>query len=264
MALIKKQVFVLVKAYPQPSQKYEETVCCAGVTVDGEFVRLYPIRYRHLGEAAKFDRYDLLEVMGERPIQDHRPESFHVDENSIRIIRRGTNLKPNQKASLWLKAVSPSLEQLRADNREREVSLGIVKPDEGSVRFSCKPASDSTKEDSAIAESLLHQSNLLDPPLQPLPPPEFGFYYRYLSNGKKSEGRIHDWEVQAAHREFKRKYGSAAMEHLKTMYQSTIPSQNLHLLLGTMQAHPRQFIIIGLLRTTAPLEALKAQGGLFD
>lgn len=33
----KQHICILVKAYPQPSQKYEETVCCAGVTEDGRF-----------------------------------------------------------------------------------------------------------------------------------------------------------------------------------------------------------------------------------
>lgn len=43
----KRRVRILVKAFPQPSNKHEETVCCAGVTEDGlELLRLYPIRYR--------------------------------------------------------------------------------------------------------------------------------------------------------------------------------------------------------------------------
>jgi hypothetical protein len=31
----KRRVRILVKAFPQPSTKHEETVCCAGVTEDG-------------------------------------------------------------------------------------------------------------------------------------------------------------------------------------------------------------------------------------
>ena len=42
----KRRVHILVKAFPQPSTKHEETVCCAGVTEDGrKLLRLYPIRY---------------------------------------------------------------------------------------------------------------------------------------------------------------------------------------------------------------------------
>ena len=42
----KRRIRILVKAFPQPSTKHEETVCCAGVTEGGrELLRLYPIRY---------------------------------------------------------------------------------------------------------------------------------------------------------------------------------------------------------------------------
>jgi len=40
------RVLVLVKAAPQPSRQYGDTVCVAGVTLDAEsqWVRLYDIR----------------------------------------------------------------------------------------------------------------------------------------------------------------------------------------------------------------------------
>ncbi len=33
------RVRILVKAFPQPSEKHEETVCCAGITEDGRQLR---------------------------------------------------------------------------------------------------------------------------------------------------------------------------------------------------------------------------------
>ncbi len=36
----KRRIRILVKAFPQPSTKHEETVCCAGVTEDaGMFIQ---------------------------------------------------------------------------------------------------------------------------------------------------------------------------------------------------------------------------------
>ncbi len=58
----KHRICILVKAYPQPSQKYEETVCCAGVTEDGRFLRLYPIPYRRLKKEQQFQRFDWVEM----------------------------------------------------------------------------------------------------------------------------------------------------------------------------------------------------------
>jgi hypothetical protein len=43
------RLLVTVKAYPQPSKRYGETVCVAGVRIDTDipsWVRLYPVAYR--------------------------------------------------------------------------------------------------------------------------------------------------------------------------------------------------------------------------
>ncbi len=74
---------------------------------------------------------------------------------------------------------------------------------------------------------------------------------------------IHDWEVQEAHRQYKRKYGDAALDHLKRMYGETIPARNLHFIMGTMAAHPRTFIVIGLLRSALDPAELARQRALF-
>lgn len=44
----RERILVTVKAYPNPSKKYIETVCVAGVTESGQWIRLYPIPYRFL------------------------------------------------------------------------------------------------------------------------------------------------------------------------------------------------------------------------
>src|SRR3990172_7060301 len=68
----KRLIRILVKAFPQPSQKHEETVCCAGITVDTEeLARLYPIRYRRLAKANQFDRFDLVEMTITRATDDY-------------------------------------------------------------------------------------------------------------------------------------------------------------------------------------------------
>src|ERR1700753_1922591 len=81
-----EQAIILVKAWPQPSEKYGETVCCAGVTPNGEWRRLFPIRYRHLDGPAKFARWDIIEYRPERPKDDTRTESRRVDEPTLKKI----------------------------------------------------------------------------------------------------------------------------------------------------------------------------------
>ena len=70
------QIRVLVKAFPQHSRKYEETVCCAGITQSGQLIRLFPIVYRMLPQEQRFDRFDLIEAIITQASSDTRPESF--------------------------------------------------------------------------------------------------------------------------------------------------------------------------------------------
>ena len=82
-----KQVLITVKAYPNPSRKYGETVCVAGVDISThKWIRLYPIPYRDLDNEKKFAKYSLIEVKVRKAMDDTRPESYKVDADSIKIL----------------------------------------------------------------------------------------------------------------------------------------------------------------------------------
>ena len=85
---MKKQILITVKAYPNPSKKYSETVCCAGVDLsNNNLVRLYPIPYRDLDNEKKFKKYSIIEVDCWKATDDKRPESFKLDPDSIKIVK---------------------------------------------------------------------------------------------------------------------------------------------------------------------------------
>ena len=77
-----EEVAIVVKAVPQPSKKYGETACCAGITRQGEWRRLYPIRFRHLKDNA-FDRWQWVQCRTAWRSTDRRTESGRVSEDSI-------------------------------------------------------------------------------------------------------------------------------------------------------------------------------------
>lgn len=261
----KQRIRILVKAYPQPSRKYEETVCCAGVTEDGQdLLRLYPIRYRRLNEVDQFDRFDLVEMFVWEPADDFRPESRKVVEDSIHIVARGKQLKPKDKVKIWRDFIAPSLRELREENRLTKRSLGIIKPDPGSVEFVVKKSKDVSSEDKKIADALFAQQALFEKPLNELQRPGYAFCYKFTSDGTPHFMQIHDWEVQAAYINFKKRYGEDALAFLKNEYQNNIPKQNLHFIMGTMLAHPTSFIIIGLLRSKISPEELGMQKDFFE
>jgi hypothetical protein len=116
------RVRILVKTFPQPSKAHEETVCCAGISEDGtELLRLFPIRFRRLPKEHQFERFDLVQMTATKA-SDPRPESYRVDEASIRLLERDT-LSDEAKVRLWQPFIAPSLKDLYADNRA-EPQLG--------------------------------------------------------------------------------------------------------------------------------------------
>lgn len=255
---------ILVKAYPQPSRTYEETVCVAAVSEDGrEMLRLYPIRYRHLPKDRQFDRFDLIEMDAERPRDDHRPESRHVAEDSIRIIGSGKDVSDAAKVQLWKPFIARSLKALHEENKATHRSFGIIAPDPGSMKFFIEKEADTNADDRAINQAAFQQVSLFEAPLAKLPATEYSFGYRFTSNGHAHRHYIHDWEVQAAYLAYRRRYGEKALDMLQQEYGQNIPTRNPHFIMGTMKAHPSTFIIIGILRTGIAPADLDRQGGLF-
>jgi hypothetical protein len=112
-------------------------------------------------------------------------------------------------------------------------------------------------------EVAYQQVSLFEAPLTKLPTPEYAFGYKFTSGGHAHEHLIHDWEVQAAYIAYRRRYGDRALDMLQQMYGERIPTHNLHFILGTMKAHPKTFIIIGLLRSPISPEELDQQPSLF-
>jgi hypothetical protein len=261
----KRRIRILVKAFPQPSTKHEETVCCAGVTEDtNELLRLFPIRYRRLDKADRFNRYDLVEMTITKA-GDPRPESYRVDEGSIRCIESGGRLPDEQKVKLWKPFVASSLTALMDENKATQRSLGIIRPDPGSLKFQIRPAVQSDEEDKQVAELVFEQASFLEEPLKPLKAPEYSFSYEYTSDGRRHRHQIHDWEVQATYISYQRRYKSKdkALEMMTQEYQENIPKRNPHFIMGTMLRHRQTFIVIGLLRTGIDPEELDKQGDLF-
>lgn len=100
------RVTILVKALPQPSKRYGETVCCAGITPEGHWKRLYPIRFRHLSGDSSFKRWDQVRFSYVKPRQDKREESCHVQEDSIAILGE---LAKKERARAFDPLVVPSV-----------------------------------------------------------------------------------------------------------------------------------------------------------
>ncbi|MBN1394198.1 MAG: hypothetical protein JW959_04185 [Pirellulales bacterium] len=120
---------VAVKAYPNPSAKYYETVCVAGITREEGWVRLYPVGFRSLSEQQKFEKYRCIQLRMRKHERDNRPESFRPDENSIQL---GKIVEPKdgwRERWQWLRpTIGPTMRELRRAGELHNRSLGCIKP----------------------------------------------------------------------------------------------------------------------------------------
>jgi hypothetical protein len=147
---------------------------------------------------------------------DPCPESYRVDETSIKLLESGKNQTEEAKVQLWQPFIAPSLEQLYADSRATNAASAYSSPIPAASRSPSSlprmPTPRILKSPSRVRQ--VQQSSFLEDPLTPLERPEFAFGYRFTSAGHPHDPLIHDWEVQEAYRQYKRRYGTDALDHL--------------------------------------------------
>lgn len=94
----------------------------------GSWVRLYPVPFRDLEAYRKFKKYSVIEVCGDRPTNDNRPESFKIDRDSINIQEwldtdKGTWAR---RGRYVLPTVSRSLCEIQELQKTTGKSLGVL------------------------------------------------------------------------------------------------------------------------------------------
>ncbi|MEW6518290.1 MAG: hypothetical protein AB1461_02640 [Thermodesulfobacteriota bacterium] len=127
-----EKILITVKTYPTLSTKYAELVCTAGVTENGEWRRLYPIRFRQLYDGKKYRKYQWVEAEIEKSTNDRRPESYKIIANSLNPI--GNPLptdkfwRARREAFLKKVIVYEDLAELIKKAHRNELSLAIFRP----------------------------------------------------------------------------------------------------------------------------------------
>lgn len=133
MRRISDRVLVLVKATPQPSRQYGDTVCVAGIDMNAEtprWVRLYPVPFRYMEGDRQFKKYDVVTVRTRDAGADKRPESRKIDAATIQIVQ---HLDGWPRRSAWIEPLAgPSMCELIAAARAdiNAQSLAAVRPAE--------------------------------------------------------------------------------------------------------------------------------------
>lgn len=199
-------VLITVKAAPNPSETYGETVCVAGVRADmmhPGWVRLYPINFRDLDSDAQFRKYQMITLNATPARQDQRRESWRPDLTSV---SQGEFLPAWKPRRVWLDDyVEYSMCKLNmaARNRPDAKSLALVRPRQVTkLTFERHPGW--TVEEQRKIDKYVGQLDLLDPKERtPLQPPRFKakYHYRCHENGCRGhEQGLLDWEFAALQR----------------------------------------------------------------
>jgi hypothetical protein len=248
---VKKKVLIMVKAYPQASQKYGETVCTAGITEEGEWIRIYPLPFRLISKSKQFSKYQWIELEVQRNPNDNREQSFRPNIDSIKILTP----KPLPTKNGWelrnqyvLPTVSPSLEYLK-DNYPK-TSLGIIKPRE---IFEVIAEKNVPKEE--ILEyyqqlSIFEEENEARTPFIPL---SYKFSYRFACNDEKCKKShklsIIDWELGALVNNLRRAGNNEETIKdkviLKFYNELCSPSKDTHFIVGNKYPYRDAFMILG-------------------
>ena len=128
----KKKITVVTKAYPEYSSRHGSVACTAGITTDGEWIRLYPIDMRYFVGNDKISKFDIIEIECKKDRDKlSRKESYKVRPDSIRIIDKSLT-KPKadwkKRNKILLSQKISSLDTLQQRYAEDKTSLGLLKP----------------------------------------------------------------------------------------------------------------------------------------
>lgn len=215
------RVLITVKTTPQPSTKYRDTVCTAGVRLDTPrpaWVRLYPIPYRYLASSHQFAKYDVTELEVRRRPQDSRVESYTPNWDSM---VRVDHLKPWAPRVEALRALpTTSTCELQEGTRGNHAGPSLGMGGVGDVdRLIVKAHPGWSPEQKRKIELAMNQVDLFDSGTQPPPleAPRYLAWYRYRCTTRACGGhtsQILDWELTELQRHLR---GDSEREALRKL-----------------------------------------------
>ena len=243
----KKRITIITKAYPEASRRHGTVACTAGITEEGEWIRLYPIDMRHFVGDNKISKYDIIEVMCKKDNDKlGRKESYKVRADSIRILdRKLTRPKADWPArnDIILSTMSESIQSLKDAYEADKTSLGLIKPTE---------LLDFIRTD----ELQIYENNgwsftmNLDgekiPHVTKIPHIfKYRFKCRCCGDGEHNM-QCEDWELFESYRSWGPRYGTPEIlwEKIKEKYFDwMLEKRDLYFVMGMYSQYPTWFII---------------------
>jgi hypothetical protein len=250
---LEETLLILTKTYPSPSQKHRETSCVAAMNNLGEMRRLFPIPFRLLNDTSQFARWEWVRARVIKAADDHRPESYKVDVDSIvRVSKMGTDQGWAERMHWIDRHIVPDFNALEARRQATGETLGLIRPSNIRLEITPSESSDWTDEEKTklIRDGLFNSPEAkLRVPLQKVP-----FNFHYLYEQQTTQGttihrhKITDWEACALYWNCQRDYGNNWEHYFRLKLEEDFSrNRDLMFLMGTMHRFPDHWLIVGLL-----------------
>jgi hypothetical protein len=269
VALEHRKVLIVVRTYPTPASKGAEVSCTAGVTSDGDWIRLFPIPYRFLTTERRFHKYQWIEADIARAPNDPRPESYKVDRDSIRVLAQPISSRDHWRLRYEKlnHLIMPSLCAIKeAQDKSNGPTLGLFKP-KRIKRLIIRAEANPEWTEAELGK--LGQRELWEEgPSVPLEKIPFRFSYEFTCEHPDCNGHTMictDWEMAESFRRWRDKYGADGWEApFRNRWEREMIEQNdTHFYVGTMHGHQKSWIIIGLFFPRLPEPGAYQQLDLF-
>lgn len=238
------------------SKKYGEIVCLAGITEEGEFIRLFPVPFE-LFRSNKIPKYSWIEVECAR-VDDYmgRKESYkiHLDATNcgIKVVdntlvsKKGSRAPWTERSKYVLPLLSSSLEELRRRFDEDRTSLGIVKV-EDLLDFHYRKPINEFETDIEEGRSTQIQKTLDGVERSLLDRIPHNFYYKFkcCPDCPQHDMNFEDWEVFESFRSWSKYYPDpeTLWTKLRQRYLEEFRAKDLHFFVGTHSRWPIWMII---------------------
>jgi hypothetical protein len=252
----RRRVAITVKTYPNPSTKYGETVCIAGVDLAlGQMVRLYPIRFRDLPYEQSFKKWEVVEADMTHKDNDARGDTYtpapDAPIKTVDAFCKGSGKKTrpdwSRRDALAL-PLARSLEDLQVRADKFEGSLGLVRVTEDAEFYMQADAPEWTERQLAI----MNQESLFGSSRKPLEKIPWKFRYKFrCADSPECPGhdlQVFDWEPYELYRGQWHQHGpEKAYRDVLDQYNNRYgtKNRNVHLWVGTTVKYPTQFSCVG-------------------
>lgn len=236
------EAIILIKASPVIGQKHGETVCCAGLDLYGNWLRMYPVSFRVLEDGKKFRRWDRVRFNWRKPDDDDRIESRRVDSQSLEIIGR---LPDKEKIQFLNKKIVTSLNKELEEGR----SLALLKPQILDFEINAKSSMKLLEQQNKIDSYHSQEDLFLSKPAIPVKACPYEFIYKYKTDDGERKGTCQDWETEATFFNWRRQYGEEkALIEMKTQFGERLPQKGLYFAMGTHSRWAETWLINGLIQ----------------